>query len=85
MNSAKKGTREMIKNNHDGTITLNANTWTSCNACGKQVTIDSIHTCSPQTLTALEVMEQTHRNISEAHLKNLFDFTKEILKKAQEK
>jgi hypothetical protein len=41
----------MIKNNHDGTITLNANTWTSCNACGQQVTVDSIHTCSPQTLT----------------------------------
>jgi len=38
-----------------------------CSDCGKKITVDSIHTCSPQTLTALEVMEQTHRNISEAH------------------
>jgi hypothetical protein len=40
-----------MKTNHDGTITLNVDIWTSCNACGKQVTVDSIHTCSPQTLT----------------------------------
>jgi len=37
----------MIKNNHDGTITL-LDVWTTCSACDKQVTGDSIHTCSPQ-------------------------------------
>jgi len=38
-----------MKTNHDGTITLNAyDTWTSCVVCGKRVTGDSIHTCSPQ-------------------------------------
>ena len=37
----------MIKNNHDGTITL-IDVWTACSACGQQVKGDSIHTCSPQ-------------------------------------
>ena len=37
----------MIKNNHDGTITL-IDVWTACSACGQRVTGDSIHTCSPQ-------------------------------------
>jgi hypothetical protein len=47
-----------MKTNHDGTVTLNASdTWTSCLACGKRVTGDSIHTCSPQlkTLTDEEI------------------------------
>ena len=33
--------------------------WTACNACGKRVTSNSIHTCSPQLkeLTAEEIEE----------------------------
>jgi len=41
-----------MKTNHDGTITLNADTWTFCNACDQRVTGDSIHTCSPQYVFA---------------------------------
>jgi hypothetical protein len=37
----------MIKDNHDGTITL-IDVWTACSACGQKVTGDSIHTCLPQ-------------------------------------
>jgi len=99
MNNAKKDTREMIKNNHDGT--LNANTWTSCNACGKQVTVDSIHTCSPQTLTEdteCQYCKQrcfrcdARKTLTDEEIKtiyyetgDLFDFARAILKKAQEK
>jgi hypothetical protein len=59
--------------------------WTACLDCGKRVTGDSIHTCSPQlkTLTAQEVMEQTHRNISEAHWKAKTLTDEEILIEAK--
>jgi len=76
----------MIKNNHDGTITL-IDVWTACSACGKQVTGDSIHTCSPQlkTLTDEEINDFTVRIYNcrtgaEAH-----EIVLAILRKAQEK
>jgi hypothetical protein len=60
---------------------------TVCLDCGKRVTGDSIHTCSPQlkTLTDGEILnmylEQTNGN------KNLdiLEFARAILRKAQEK
>jgi hypothetical protein len=74
-----------MKTNHDGTITLNADIWTSCNACGQRVTVDSIHTCSPQTLTNEEIEDFTVkvyncRTGAEAHAIVLA-----ILRKAQKK
>ena len=85
----KKGTREM-KTNHDGTITLNAyDTWTSCVACGQRVTGDSIHTCSPQLkqLTDEEILFIADEvDIPDApDTKDLIEFARAILRKAQEK
>jgi hypothetical protein len=59
--------------------------WTACLDCGKRVTGDSIHTCSPQlkTLTDEEIEMLAHEH-------NLLDdypheFARAILRKAQEK
>jgi hypothetical protein len=81
-----------MKTNHDGTITLNAyDSWISCLDCGKRVTGDSIHTCSPQLreLTDEEIMElwyplDLH---DEAWVEDsvLVNFARAILRKAQEK
>jgi len=61
--------------------------WTACLDCGKRVTGDSIHTCSPQlkTLTDEEIKDFTVkiyncRTGAEAH-----EIVLAILKKAQEK
>ena len=59
--------------------------WTACLDCGKRVTGDSIHTCSPQLkeLTDEEIdnliMEVAEKPTDE----DLYDFAKAILRKAQ--
>ena len=71
-----------MKTNHDGTITLNAyDTWTSCLDCGKRVTGDSIHTCSPQLkeLTDGEIHDLIINKTTDA------DMIKQALRKAQDK
>jgi hypothetical protein len=61
--------------------------WTACLDCGKRVTGDSIHTCSPQlkTLTDEEIIE-VWGNIEETFNEE-YDakvFARAILRKAQE-
>jgi hypothetical protein len=63
--------------------------WTVCIDCGKRVTGDSIHTCSPQlkTLTDEEIMQL----VEESYMPQGLDksrytgFARAILRKAQEK
>ena len=84
-----------MKNNQDGTITLNAyNSWIACGACGKRVTADSIHTCSPQLkeLTDEEIAEMVcsgeYWELSEGQVivaVHFDKFARAILRKAQEK
>ena len=80
----------MIKNNHDGTITL-IDVWTACSACGQQVTGDSIHTCSPQlkTLTDEEIKDEwfdiNKSALSRIEVDMQLIFARAILRKAQEK
>jgi hypothetical protein len=62
--------------------------WIACLDCGKRVTGDSIHTCSPQlkTLTDEEIIE-VWGNIEETFNEE-YDakvFARAILRKAQEK
>ena len=76
--NTKKGTREM---NNEPVA------WTACLDCGKRVTGDSIHTCSPQlkTLTDEEIIE-VWGNIEETFNEE-YDakvFARAILRKAQE-
>ena len=79
-----------MKKNHDGTITLNAyDSWIACGACGKRVTADSMHTCSPQLK---ELTDEEIRHIQAiCHLKDvgydnfIMRFARAILRKAQEK
>ena len=72
--------------------------WTVCLDCGKRVTGDSIHTCSPQlkTLTDEEIVDSVRQYFNihpEAKLSEQFriklyeleDFARAILKKASEK
>ena len=64
--------------------------WTACLDCGKRVTGDSIHTCSPQLkdLTDEEVKEiateHIHMTLSGERFGYL-EFARAILKKASEK
>ena len=65
--------------------------WTVCLDCGKRVTGDFIHTCSPQlkTLTDEEILEQALFNFGN-ETENFddsywIDFARAILKKASEK
>ena len=80
----------MIKNNHDGTITL-IDVWTACSACGQRVTGDSIHTCSPQLkqLTDEEIDELANKYLyvlnDVPYANDIKDFARAILIKAQEK
>lgn len=59
--------------------------WTACLDCGKRVTGNSIHTCSPQ------LKELTDEEINEIFrttwldLQDYMDFARAILRKAQEK
>jgi hypothetical protein len=59
--------------------------WTACLDCGKRVTGDSIHTCSPQLKTLTD--EEIHQVIFNLPNKDLdlFEFARAILRKAQEK
>jgi hypothetical protein len=59
--------------------------WTACLDCGKRVTGDSIHTCSPQlkTLTDEEII--TCIDESEPDTADMIRFARAILRKAQEK
>lgn len=63
--------------------------WTACLDCGKRVTGDSIHTCSPQLkiLTDEEIMVVANELFSK--YKNWYnyqlDFARAILRKASEK
>jgi hypothetical protein len=67
--------------------------WTACLDCGKRVTGDSIHTCSPQlkTLTDEEILSLTgfkqnpYDIFIEYEKEDLIEFARAILKKAQEK
>ncbi len=56
--------------------------WTACLDCGKRVTGDSIHTCSPQlkTLTDEEIDA-----VWFSYKGDIKDFARAILRKAQEK
>jgi len=63
--------------------------WTACLDCGQRVTSDSIHTCSPQLkqLTDEEILFIADEvDIPDApDTKDLIDFARAILRKAQEK
>ena len=63
--------------------------WTACLDCGKRVTGDSIHTCSPQLR---QLTDEEIRHIQAiCHLKDvgydnfIMRFARAILRKAQEK
>ena len=60
--------------------------WIVCLDCGKRVTGDSIHTCSPQlkTLTDEEILEFRNK-VPYTLGSDLIDFARAILKKASEK
>jgi hypothetical protein len=60
--------------------------WTACLDCGKRVTRDSIHTCSPQlkTLTDEEIWELAHPCGDLAWQDCTLEFARAILRKAQE-
>jgi len=63
--------------------------WTACLDCGKRVTGDSIHTCSPQlkTLTDEEIMVLYEEYIETQYASesNVLGFGRAILRKAQKK
>ena len=61
--------------------------YTACLDCGKRVTSDSIHTCSPQlkTLTDEEIDNLIMDVAEKPTDEDLYDFARAILKKAQEK
>lgn len=63
-------------------INNDAEIWTVCLDCGKKVTINSIHTCSPQLkyLTDDEII-QTYADIDG---RGIIEFARAVLKKAQE-
>jgi hypothetical protein len=58
--------------------------WTACLDCGKRVTGDSIHTCSPQlkTLTDEEIWELSDMVLNNS---DVIGFARAILRKAQQK
>ena len=58
--------------------------WTACLDCGKRVTGDSIHTCSPQLKELTD--EEIHQVIFNLPNKDLdlIEFARAILRKAQE-
>jgi hypothetical protein len=59
--------------------------WTACLDCGKRVTGDSIHTCSPQLKTLTD--EEIQKLYEETSFFGVIDpikFAKAILRKAQD-
>jgi hypothetical protein len=73
----------------DGMMNNEPVAWTACLDCGKRVTGDSIHTCSPQlkTLTDEEILKEMEFLPSSIAIteENLMEFARAILRKAQEK
>ena len=71
--------------------------WTACLDCGKRVTGDSIHTCSPQlkTLTDEEILQanlefgkengEDYSMLTIENIEPLIGLVKFVLRKAQEK
>jgi hypothetical protein len=61
--------------------------WTVCLDCGKRVTGDSIHTCSPQlkTLTDEEIKELSEKHLDMDWQTGVIEFARAILRKAKEK
>ena len=62
--------------------------WIACLDCGKRVTGDSIHTCSPQLkeLTDEEIQEIAHDFGAIGWMGDTtYEFARAILRKAQEK
>jgi hypothetical protein len=61
--------------------------YTACLDCGKKVTGDSIHTCSPQlkTLTDEEIALVWDKFSALQSPKDIKDFARAILRKAQDK
>ena len=61
--------------------------WTACLDCGKRVTGDSIHTCSPQLkeLTDEEIQKIALAELGTEHDWQNIAFARAILRKAQEK
>jgi len=59
----------------------------ACLDCGKRVTGDSIHTCSPQLkILTDEEIDNLIMDVAEKPTdEDLYDFARAILKKAQEK
>jgi hypothetical protein len=71
-----------------GFVTITENLQTACLDCGKKVTADSIHTCSPQLkeLTAEEIEEVINQfDLNDGHDSPFYPFARAILRKAQEK
>ena len=69
---------------------MNQEIWTACNACGKRVTSNSIHTCSPQLkeLTDEEIISCVNKEFDlelKADNATVLAFARAILRKAQEK
>lgn len=56
--------------------------WTACLDCGKRVTGDSIHTCSPQLK---ELTDEEINAVWFSYKGDIKDFARAILRKAQEK
>jgi hypothetical protein len=71
----------------DGMMNNEPVAWTACLDCGKRVTGDSIHTCSPQlkTLTDEEILQIWMQKNTLGGAQNIVDFARAILRKAQEK
>jgi hypothetical protein len=67
----------------DGMMNNEPVAWTACLDCGKRVTGDSIHTCSPQlkTLTDDEIWKLWVKHLND----DIIVFARAILRKAQEK
>ena len=61
--------------------------WTVCLDCGKRVTGDSIHTCSPQlkTLTDSEILALWTQKNNLNGAKDVVDFARALLREASEK
>jgi hypothetical protein len=70
----------------DGIMNNEPVVWTACLDCGKRVTGDSIHTCSPQlkTLTDDEIVDIGTEFLAPKDC-DIYTFARAILRKAQEK
>jgi hypothetical protein len=67
-----------------GMVTLTDNLQTACLDCGKRVTGDSIHTCSPQLKELTDEEITACIDESEPDTADMIRFARAILRKAQE-